>query len=338
MGLGRKSSNEELIARYLLGDLPEQEQERVEDRAFSDQQYLQEILAAENDLIDEYVRGGFSGSERRQFEGRFLASPGRQQKVEFARALAKVTPESVVTEEATRPAIVRAPTHWWDSLIAFLRGPHLALKFSLAAAALFFAVAGSWLAVETARLRAQVARLEAEQQARLRQDAALNREVAAERAHREELDAQLRREREQRERSEELARGLQRDQSQRESTRVPSQPAIVSLALWPGISRSAVDRPKLVIPRAAHLAQFQIGLERGDEYERFRAELRTRGGQEVLTQNNLRAQARRAGRAVVLNLPASLLSTGEYELALKGVTGQGEVEDLGYYYFDVLKK
>jgi len=39
-----------------------------------------------------------------------------------------------------------------------------------------------------------------------------------------------------------------------------------------------------------------------------------------------------------LNLPASILSAGEYELALKGVTGDGRTEDVGYYYFDVLKK
>jgi len=61
-------SNEVLIVRYLLGDLSEQEQVDIEDRAFSDAPYLQNILAVEADLIDEYVRGGFHENERRQFE------------------------------------------------------------------------------------------------------------------------------------------------------------------------------------------------------------------------------------------------------------------------------
>ena len=77
----RDSINEELIVGYLLGDLPEEKQSEVEDRAFQDEQYLQEILAAESDLIDEYVRGELSGRARQQFESRFLASAERLRRV-----------------------------------------------------------------------------------------------------------------------------------------------------------------------------------------------------------------------------------------------------------------
>ena len=38
-----------------------------------------------------------------------------------------------------------------------------------------------------------------------------------------------------------------------------------------------------------------------------------------------------------MDVPASVLGTGEYELALKGLSdGQG-AEDIGYYYFSVKK-
>src|SRR5215211_4416745 len=103
------SINEGLIVEYLLGDLPEEKQSEIEDRAFQDEQYLQGILAAESDLIDEYVRGELSDSARRQFESRFLASAERRRKVEFARALASVTPEFAVIEKSTRPS--SAPAH-----------------------------------------------------------------------------------------------------------------------------------------------------------------------------------------------------------------------------------
>ena len=53
---------------------------------------------------------------------------------------------------------------------------------------------------------------------------------------------------------------------------------------------------------------------------------------------NLRARSGRGGRFLTLNIPASILNTGEYELTLKGISGKEKVEDLGYYYFDVLKK
>lgn len=84
---------EDLIVQYLLGDLPEQMQSEIEDRAFQDRRYLQRILAAESDLIDEYARGELSDSARRQFESRFLGSAERRRKVEFAKALVKVMPE-----------------------------------------------------------------------------------------------------------------------------------------------------------------------------------------------------------------------------------------------------
>ena len=90
--------NEETITRYLLGDLPETKQVEIEDRAFQDKECLASIEAVENDLIDEYARGELSGSARRQFERRFLASDERRQKVEFAKALANVLSDIPDTE------------------------------------------------------------------------------------------------------------------------------------------------------------------------------------------------------------------------------------------------
>src|SRR5215831_11201699 len=82
-----------LLHNYLLGNLSEEEQVRVEDRAFADPRYLEAVEAAEADLIDAYVRGELPQSDRRQFESRFLTSPQRRNKIEFARALAAVTAE-----------------------------------------------------------------------------------------------------------------------------------------------------------------------------------------------------------------------------------------------------
>jgi hypothetical protein len=86
--------HEEFIARYLLGDLPEEQQVEIENRAFSDQGYQRNITAVENDLIDEYVRRELSDTQRRQFEDRFLASADRRRRVEFARTLATVVSEA----------------------------------------------------------------------------------------------------------------------------------------------------------------------------------------------------------------------------------------------------
>jgi len=85
--------DEKLMVQYLLGNLSVEEQVRIEDRAFSDSNYMGALEAAEADLIDAYVRDELSQSERRRFERRFLISPQRRSKVEFARDLARIAEE-----------------------------------------------------------------------------------------------------------------------------------------------------------------------------------------------------------------------------------------------------
>jgi len=102
-------SSEALLVRYLLGDLPDQQQAEIEDRALSDPEYLRNIQAVESDLIDEYVRGALSQSDRGRFEQRFFASAERRRKVDFAKALAAVTPEFAVSPTAQAPEFAASP-------------------------------------------------------------------------------------------------------------------------------------------------------------------------------------------------------------------------------------
>ena len=81
----------------------------------------------EADLIDAYVHGGLSESERRAFERRFLTSLNRWSKVQFARALARLTAESAESAEAQR-----APQ---QTLISLIQGWSFALRFAAGFAA-----------------------------------------------------------------------------------------------------------------------------------------------------------------------------------------------------------
>src|SRR5215475_14443043 len=97
------SVEETVVVRYLLGDLPEETLIQVEDRAFSDPEYLRLIEAVEADLIDAYVRNQLRAEERRQFESRFLASAKRRKKLEFAQAWSRVADEAVADKTKTAP-------------------------------------------------------------------------------------------------------------------------------------------------------------------------------------------------------------------------------------------
>ena len=154
----RSQQDDKLIARYLLGELSEEEQTQLEERAFSDPDYLQQVRAGEKDLIDEYVRGELSDTMLPAFERRFFASEHRRRQIEFARAFTQVVAEGPAT--ASSEVAPAAITSWWNSFLLFRRGPHLAFRFSLAAIALIVIAGGVYLLRESTQSRREQAQIQ----------------------------------------------------------------------------------------------------------------------------------------------------------------------------------
>jgi anti-sigma factor RsiW len=299
-------SNETWHVKYLLGDLIEEEQVQVEDRAFADADYLSALEATEADLIDAYVRGELSPADRRSFEFRFLTSPERRRKVEFARALATIASESKTQEPraAGRPSLLRA--FWgWNPVV----------QFAAAMAALICIAGGSWLVSENAAIRSRVAALEAE-----RRDFELREQSLRQRL------------------SEEQSRAAALSAPNRQPSEAAVAPLVASLVLVPGLSRAQTRVEQLVLSPSVQIARIEIELESRDDYPRFRAELRTRRGEEVLSRSNLVRRKAGPGFAVSVDVPASALAVGDYELALKGIAADQTSQDVGYYYFGVQRR
>jgi hypothetical protein len=237
------------------------------------------LEAAEADLIDAYVRGGLSPSERRAFERRFLASPQRRTKVEFARALSKVTSESKPVEAQPKTFLRRVFGMQWSP----------ALQWAAGLTCLLCLTATTWFVIENAAMRSRMSVLEAR---------------------------------------------LGQQQHHRSTA---SAPAVASLVLLPGLSRAGTRVPQLSLDPTAQLVRIEVTLETRDDYPRFRAELRTPVGNEVLTFANLPRHKTAEGYAVAVEAPASALPPGQYELALKGIKG-ASAEDVGFYYFNIDRK
>ena len=327
--------SEKLITQYLLGELPEDQQVEIEDRAFSDPELMASITAVENDLIDEYVREEMPESDRRCFESMFLASESRRKKVEFARALVHLLDEKRVTERETRK-VSAAPISWREALAAFLNGLNPVGKLALTAATLLLILGGAWLITQTLTLRSQLNQLQAQQHSQQNSRQTLEQQVESERRRNEELLAQLNQEKQQRAQSDESLRRLSEGANQQQSEAPRS--IIASLTLLPGISRSETTQPKLILPPNASVARLQIGIEPEEDYKSFGVELRTASGRPVWMRDSLTARSSRGGRSIRITLPASALLPGEYELRLKGVPESGTPEDVGFYYFQVMKR
>ena len=326
--------SEKLIAQYLLGELPEEQEIEIEDRAFSEPEFMASITAVENDLIDDYVREEMPATNRSQFEARFLNSESRRKRIEFARALTLLLAETRVTERDTRTVSGRRAS-WGDALAEFFQRLNPAGRIALATAALLVIVGGAWLITQTLTLRSQLNRLQAQQNAQQNDRQSLEQQVESERRRNEELAVQLNQEKQQRAQSDESLRRLS------ETVNQPSdspRSIIATLTLLPGISRGATIQPKLILPPNANVARLQIGIEPEEDYKSFGVELRTAGGRPVWMRDSLTARSSRGGRSIRLTLPASALLPGEYELRLKGVREVGPPEDVGFYYFQVMKR
>lgn len=82
----RGPSDAEMRA-YLLGRLPQERRDELQEQFFEDDASYDRLLEAEQDLIDEYARGTLSAKDARDVEAGLLASVERREDVRFARAL-----------------------------------------------------------------------------------------------------------------------------------------------------------------------------------------------------------------------------------------------------------
>ena len=80
--------DDDLLRRYLVGSLGEEEAERLDELSVTDDEVALRLRAVENDLVDSYARGELSGEMLRRFESAYLSSPQRREKVQIAKALA----------------------------------------------------------------------------------------------------------------------------------------------------------------------------------------------------------------------------------------------------------
>ena len=117
------------MRRYLLGQLDEAEQERIELQLLTDLSFTEEFDTVVDELTDQYVRNELTDDERKRAEKYFLNAPERQQKLEFAKELlshADAERGESAQMAAVRPIAEPEPPSLLDQLRAFWRRPSYA--------------------------------------------------------------------------------------------------------------------------------------------------------------------------------------------------------------------
>ena len=125
---------QDLIRRYLLGRLPDQDQQSLEEEFMTGDTSLEELEAAEDELVDEYLAGRLSSQEREQFEKHFLSTPEREQKLRFAKVFHRYA-------AANQPPTVSAASLTATNFFSFNTWPARIAALAL----ILVAISGIWL-------------------------------------------------------------------------------------------------------------------------------------------------------------------------------------------------
>jgi hypothetical protein len=316
------NGQEDLIKRYLLGELSAAEQTALEDEYFGDESKYDRLCKAEDELLDRYARDYLSEADRERFERSYLKNP-RRRHVMFARALAQIVDENMAARRAApqtagRERIERhgARLSWLSSLAHPPHGPRFALSI---AAALLIGLGGAWLVIETSRLRAQLAEAlrEGETQRRLAR-------TQAQRVG--DLEAQYRRLAEERERLQAQLEAVKEKASP--TSRATPAPVLFALSIRAFRDSGGQEARELIIPRDAEEARLRINLA-DHVFPSYQVMLLTTDGKEVFVRKGLRPQATRKGDVLIVSIPARKFASGDNVLAFGGISAAGEVETLG---------
>ena len=99
-------ADQDAIRKYLLGQLTEDLQERVEERLLTEDHLFEELEITEDELIEEFLANDLSQTERTAFEEYFLRNPERQQNLRFAQALNR--------NSKINQTLAPLPVPWWN--------------------------------------------------------------------------------------------------------------------------------------------------------------------------------------------------------------------------------
>jgi len=151
-------ASDAVFVRYLLGELPDEDRDRLEDEYFEDDAVHERLLALECELVDAYVRGELSPGERRHFEDRFVATPEGREKVARARSFEAyqsriVRPQRLESFTESHRLVDRPEQgrrrSWWEALTGFFRFPANPVALASISAGLILvlaslAIVGQW--------------------------------------------------------------------------------------------------------------------------------------------------------------------------------------------------
>ena len=295
---------DQYLVLYLVGALPAEEADHLDQLSIADDDFAWRLCKIENDLVDSYVRSELSGEMLARFKAFYMATPQRQQKVQFAQGLRQFQVANASGAKiADKPYKSRAP---FGS--TFLP-PRMIPQLGISAAALAMVLIAGYLLVQNAHLR---------------------REARDARAQYESIDQR--------------ARNLENDLKQQRTAHTQAQtPPTVDIAqlktvslLLPPPTRGLSSLKTVTIHPGIDLVVLLLTLESAG-FPDYKVIVKDPATNQVVWQSSeLEANSMGDGPAIALGLPANLLKERNYIAEVAGLTNAGRQRIVGDYPFHVV--
>jgi hypothetical protein len=304
-GLNPMPSNpldDQLLRSYLLGELSEEEADRLERTLMEDDELFELCEAVEADLLAACDRGELTAADKEQVRRRLASSPAGQRRFALARSL---------NTAAREPQRITAPPLPFRHRVPLPRRVH---HWAALAAAVLLVAVGAWFALSTLQRGGppQMAN-KIPTPAKRAGTAAPGRPEAP--AAKAPVAPHPRTE---------PAQPPQRDE--RAAAKPPERPAPVKAFLTLSLAtlRGDEDIQQFRIPPDAELIEIQIDLEGLEDFRSFHAAVRSLENEQrnetVWEKGGLAPQRLDWGTALVLEVPAPRLTAGRYEVGVTAGT------------------
>jgi hypothetical protein len=304
------TQDEAALKKYLLGKTSPAEQEAIDLWLMSDEDAYYLMEAAEDDLIDDALAGRLNRADFDLFENHFMAAPERRRKYQFGRSFKRAVTNRAAPQRDRQPT--NSGERFWD--LFRLRPAWASALFALV---LLIGIASAVSLIQVTRLRRDLQSSE-------------SRLVNADR-DRQELKRQMDDAKSQ---SQTLADRLQALQGSIARSNLPVTKSVAALTLLPGITRSAAALPEFRLTGDTSLARFSL-VPADERFSSFHVSLTAADGREIWSEDKIPLSSTAQGKVVITNIPAQLLSNGEYTFSLSGVQPSGAPESAGRYVFKV---
>lgn len=111
-----ETGGDAVLREFLLGGLDDEQRVRIEDQFLTDSETREKILAAEQELIEDYLEDSLTATDRERFTSLYARTSEQRRKLRITKSI-----KDWALSEAALPQVIPAKVSIWDRLRNWLR-------------------------------------------------------------------------------------------------------------------------------------------------------------------------------------------------------------------------